>query len=140
PTPLRSVDPTIPLGLEAIVTKCLQPDVDARYQDMSEVTRELESFDKVSDPSPTLGVRTPVRPRAATMRLWAILAGIAALVVGAWWVRNGTRAPTSPSSGRTVTLAVLPFRNVSSDSSLTSLGESISDVLRTELGHSSAVR
>jgi Tfp pilus assembly protein PilF/TolB-like protein len=38
-----------------------------------------------------------------------------------------------------VTLAILPFRNASGEARLDSLGSSVSDVLRTELGQSSSV-
>src|SRR5262249_43853334 len=41
---------------------------------------------------------------------------------------------------RTTSLAILPFRNASADRSLDSLGSSVSEVLRTELGQLSGVR
>src|SRR5262249_5000458 len=51
---------------------------------------------------------------------------------------TGTSAPAA--SGPAVSLAVLPFRNASGDSSLESLGTSVSDVLATDLGESSNIR
>src|SRR5258706_12489739 len=52
---LRSIDATIPEWLDALVTKCIQPDPAERYQSMTEVLEDLEA--KTGKPG-TAGVKT----------------------------------------------------------------------------------
>ena len=42
PPPLRTIDPQIPEAVDALVTRCLQPDPADRYQTSAELLRELE--------------------------------------------------------------------------------------------------
>jgi serine/threonine protein kinase len=45
PPPPRSIDPTIPEPLDDIITRCLQPDPDARYQTSAELEAALGRLD-----------------------------------------------------------------------------------------------
>ncbi len=146
---LRSIDATIPEWLDAVVNKCIQPDPANRYQNMSEVLADLEA--KSGSPV-TVSTRTATTPAGSRSAL--LMGGIAALVVfgllaGGWFLRARltlaqraqpqTQAQTRAIAAPSVTLAILPFRNASGDAALDSLGSSVSDVLRTELGQSSHV-
>ena len=42
PAPMRTLDATIPEAIDALVTRCLQPDPAARYQTSAELLRDLE--------------------------------------------------------------------------------------------------
>ena len=42
PPTVRSIDPSIPPAVDALITKCVQPDPDARFQSMAEVLAELD--------------------------------------------------------------------------------------------------
>ena len=66
-----------------------------------------------------------------------------------WWPSRCGRDRTSPrlSAGGTaaavgpaISLAILPFRNASGDSSLDWLGPSLAEMLRTDVGRSARVR
>ena len=146
PASLRSIDATIPEWIDALVTKCLQPDPAARYQSMAEVLADLEARDARGRTSTSgAAVRIPIGPRLR--RTAAPLAGAALLiaVIGAGWAARGrffTPRPTPQTtvSVPAVSLAILPFRNASGDVTLDALGASVSEVLRTELGQSSRVR
>jgi len=146
---LRSIDATIPEWLDAVVNKCIQPDPASRYQSMSEVLADLEA--KSGHPV-TVSTRSGTAPGGSRSAL--LTGGIAALVVfgllaGGWFLRARltpaqraqpqTQAQTRAIAAPSVTLAILPFRNASGDAALDSLGSSVSDVLRTELGQSSHV-
>ena len=143
---LRSIDATIPEWLDAVVNKCIQPDPANRYQSMSEVLADLEA--KSGRPV-TVRARTASRsPGSRTQSMWLTVAAAALLVtvITAGWISRGRLfAPRAPQQQATATvpaisLAVLPFRNASGDVTLDSLGSSLSEVLRTELGQSSRVR
>jgi serine/threonine protein kinase/tetratricopeptide (TPR) repeat protein len=142
---LRSIDATIPEWLDGVVNKCIQPDPANRYQSMSEVLADLEA--KSGRPV-TVSTRTATTPAGSrTQSIWLTVAAAALLVtvIGAGWVSRGRLfAPRAPQQQATnvpaTSLAVLPFRNASGDVTLDSLGSSLSEVLRTELGQSSHVR
>jgi eukaryotic-like serine/threonine-protein kinase len=143
---LRSMDATIPAWLDAIVHKCIQPDPAERYQSMTEVLEDLEA--KSGRPV-TVTTRTISRPVGSRSALMGALAAVVVfgLLAGGWFLRtrlvSGRRAQPQTQSqaiaAPSVTLAILPFRNASGDATLDSLGPSVSDVLRTELGQSSHV-
>src|SRR5205809_2439475 len=67
------------------------------------------------------GQKSKVRERAAapTSRRFALIGGLVLLVIigiGWWWTTQPRRTPTSPANaGRITSLAVLPFKNYSSD-------------------------
>ncbi|MFI5177107.1 MAG: tetratricopeptide repeat protein [Vicinamibacterales bacterium] len=152
PPAVRSIDPTIPAWLDALVTKCLAPDATARYQSIREVLAELDAPDHggraATSAGAVTGVQTqiPVAAPAARPSFWrwvAILSAIVVVAGAAWTFRGrlfsgGGAAPGG--AGPAISLAVLPFRNASGDPTLDSLGSSLSQVLGAELGQSSRVR
>jgi serine/threonine protein kinase/tetratricopeptide (TPR) repeat protein len=148
PASVRSIDPTIPVAVDALVTKCLQPDPAARYQRLSELVDDLERLDKDGHPTLPMGGLAPTRTTgwrtALTGRRAVVAAALLVAVAGAGWALRGRILPARSSkqaaSGPTISLAILPFRNASGDPTLDSLGSSLSEVLRTELGQSSRVR
>jgi len=151
PAPLRSIDEQIPEAIDRIVSHCLQPAAAARYQTTADLVADLDALD--ADGHPRAG-RTISRARTRQIRLgpmsvpaptlkWG--AAIAAMVVIAaigYVLRDrlGGPAPPAAVTGQPVSLAILPFRNASGDTSLDWLGASIAEMLRTELGQSAHFR
>ncbi len=151
PPPMRTLDATIPEPLDALVTRCLQPEPAARYQTSAALLADLERVaagDSVEPGPADKGSTAPGRGLAA--RRPALRAAVAAAVllvlgVGAYGGWRFYRAATGAgraggSAGPSVSLAVLPFRNASGDPSLDSLGTSLSEVLATDLGESAQIR
>jgi serine/threonine protein kinase/tetratricopeptide (TPR) repeat protein len=143
--PVSQVMTTIPGALDAIVTKCLERDLNRRYQTVSEVVADLNHWQE----------RRSVRRSAARVRLnlrrlrsrWPEIASIAAtliLVICGFLFRAKlfNRAGNSGSTVATpaLSLAILPFRNASSDPSLDWIGSSVADMLTTEVGQSASLR
>lgn len=97
PSSLRSVDATIPPWVDALVTKCLQPDPASRYSTIAEVLAELESLDRPDHAAltpqrgPAAGpqqTRTPA-PRSVAAKRWVLGACILLeLAVGGWAFRD----------------------------------------------------
>lgn len=148
PPGLRSIDPTIPDAIEALVTRCLQPDPAARYQTASELVRDI---DRVAAGGTlaiapvrggwrsTLLSRGPAVPLIGAAALVLMLGALGfALKDRFGAAKTGTSTVSSPAP--VLSLAVLPFRNASGDPTLDSLGPSVSQVLSTTLGQSSSVR
>jgi tetratricopeptide (TPR) repeat protein len=154
--PVRSIDPTIPAAVDALITKCIQPDADARFQSMGEVLVELDQMGSDGHSIPGLSTQTgPVMPvtgttgvaipapRRTIKPLWIAAALVlVAAAAGAIWrfgLQPGRPAETAPG-GPAISLAILPFRNASGDPTLDSLASSLDQVLSTELGQSPHVR
>ena len=145
--PPADVDPTIPKAISDVVMKCLEIDRDHRYSTAREILEDLglEAHTSVRTIAPTL-LPSAAAPKPTEVslfqryRIW--IAGIAAVVLlaalGIVFRGNlfsgsaGTRtAPVQAAS-----LAILPFRNASGDSSLDWLGPSLADMLSTDVGQS----
>jgi eukaryotic-like serine/threonine-protein kinase len=149
PPSLRTVDPSIPEEIDALVSRCLQPEPAARYQTAAELLRDIDRVAQGNAPA-IAPVRGEWSDRLFGHRLLIPIAGAVALVlilVAAWLVfqkrfvsADPDRAAVEEPSAPPVTIAVLPFRNASGDPTLDSLGTSISQVLSTTLGQSAHVR
>ena len=147
PPPVRTVDATIPVWLEDLITRCLQPDPTARFQSMSEIVAVIDQADGTrTRDAPTVYSRIGLPARQDWWRnRWLQAAAVVTVLAAggvATWTRSGTSdpVPAAAPSGPAVSLAVLPFRNVSADPTLDTLGSSLSQVLATMLGQSSHVR
>lgn len=60
PRPLRAIDDRLPAELESIVSRCLQKDVEARYQDLGTLMEDLcKAFETVEGRAPRFKVLEP---------------------------------------------------------------------------------
>src|SRR5438309_8476116 len=122
--PVLTHDSTIPAVLSNVVSKCLERDVNLRYQSATALLADLERWEG-GRAAATLHFPTGARPWGQTIP-WHWIGGVAAVLVLAIvgflfrdkLFRPAVRAP----SGQVVSLAILPFRNASGDSSLNWLG------------------
>jgi serine/threonine protein kinase/tetratricopeptide (TPR) repeat protein len=158
---LRSIDPTLPQSLDDIVARCCNLDPAQRYQRTEDLVTALEAVDgggHADTPIPLEGATEPqpARPTTVTLTVPAVLTramsrkwlAAAALVVlatvGAAAVYRTVIAPRGRSSQtgatQSLSLAVLPFRNASGDSSLDWIGPSLAETMLTEIGQTSALR
>jgi serine/threonine protein kinase/tetratricopeptide (TPR) repeat protein len=146
PTSMRSVDSTIPEPLDALVTKCLQPDPAARYQTVEELVTDLHRLGPNGEPRPPssdalLNVKTP---HFLPLR-WRWIAAVV-LVLGlattAWLMRDrSVGGRSSPGASRPlVSITIVPFRNASTGQASDSLGSVLTQLLGTALGRSASLR
>jgi serine/threonine protein kinase/tetratricopeptide (TPR) repeat protein len=150
PAPLRAHDADIPEAIDRIIQRCLQPNADARYQSIAELLADLDRLD--ADGHPVAGTQLPRRsavrrsiiPQRAPWWPWAAAVAIVVIGFGALVLRDRARSegesPSAVAIDHPVTMAILPFRNASGDSSLDWLGTGFPELLRTELGESSVLR
>jgi tetratricopeptide (TPR) repeat protein/predicted Ser/Thr protein kinase len=141
--PVSEHDGSIPAALSNIVSKCLEREAAQRYQSSAEILRDLDSW-QGSRAAATLGFQPAVEPWGRTIH-WPLLTGIFAVLLLAV-LGYVFRAALSSSSGShtkaapAVSLAILPFRNVSGDPSIDWLGSSLADMLSTDVGESARLR
>ena len=147
PPSLRTIDPTIPEEVDALVNRCLQPDPAARYQTASELLRDLDRVAQGEAPAVVSagGWRDrifgagPMIPIAGGLALVLVLTAAGLAIKKQFDTKQPEPAVAAPS-GPVVTIAVLPFRNASDDRTLDSVGPGVSQVLSTALGQTSHVR
>lgn len=143
PRPVCDLDRSIPLPLSNIVSKCLERDPSHRYQQASEVLRDLEEW-RGKGAAANLRFQPAVEPWARTVP-WPLLAGIAAvliLAIAGYLLRGALFSPAAKkaASGPAISLAILPFRNASGDASIDWMGSSFADMLSTDVGQSVRLR
>ncbi|HKN71373.1 MAG TPA: tetratricopeptide repeat protein [Terriglobales bacterium] len=144
-TPVSDVDAQIPGALSGIVSKCLERDLDQRYQNVSAILADLNTWqDKRA--AGTIKLDAAVKPWGQTLP-WPRIAGIVTalvLAISGYMLRDRLfRSPpsTGPAPGPpAVSLAILPFRNASGDQALDWLGPSLADMLSTDVGQSAQLR
>lgn len=165
--PLRSVDPNIPQTVSDVVTRCTALEPEGRYAKTRDLLADLESLDSHGHPTdgsspttthawtqtlpattvPPQSVQAPAVPAVAkpSKRGWLLVAvGIAGLALGtgAFYFRDRIFSTSSGSAvpARSVSIVILPFRNLSGDRSLDYLGQTIAEQLRTQIGQSRSLR
>ena len=122
PDPFAS---NVPRGVERVAYKCLEKDVNRRYQTAGEVRTALEE----PDPAPTPGLK----PRESAWR-WPAAATLAVLLSGGgWWLTH------SSSPRNRVSIAVLPMESLSGGED-ESFADGVTEVLIGDLAQVRAIR
>lgn len=144
--PVRELDESIPPGLSDIVSKCLERDLNLRYQSAAEILTDLDAWQGKRPVSASTIAPAPsvvlVGKRAIPWK-W-IAPGVVVLLVGiGGWVyrgRVGSAPDTKVAAGPEISLAILPFQNASGDPALDWLGTNLADMLSTDVGQSAHLR
>jgi serine/threonine protein kinase len=128
PTSAIRLNPDLPTDLERIINKCLEKDCSLRYQHASDVRTDLQRLKRDSTSVQFIG------PRQHPRRPWKTMA-IAPLILAAvvfWWAVH-QRLVTAPVAS--ITIAVLPFQNFSSDKDTDFLRLALPDEIATTLSY-----
>jgi len=144
PASPRSINPAVPVELEAIIGKAMEKDRNQRYKNATEMKADLARLKKVTDPTLRSGLRQATGLHLVThtfkkssSRLNWIVIGLATVLltvgaaVGAWWLKP--RVPTVEASNRTI--AVLPLQNISNDAESEFLRFALADEIANALTH-----
>jgi serine/threonine protein kinase/Flp pilus assembly protein TadD len=122
PPALRSIDPSIPVGLVSVVERCLAPDPADRFQTTGDLVAALERLDDagqvIPEPAPPV---TRISRRAVVSTSFAAVAAIALLVGGTFWMARRNTAPTVEPPP--VSVLVADFDNSSGDAVFSGLVE-----------------
>ncbi|MBZ5722424.1 MAG: tetratricopeptide repeat protein [Acidobacteriia bacterium] len=143
--PAVDLDPTIPKGISDIVSKCLERDLNQRYQTTQEIEADLDAWQGKRPVSASFSQSQMMLPAAKPSLPWKwIGAGVAVVVLAlAGWMARGRisfRTGNSAVHGPVTSLAILPFRNASGDPALDWLGSSMAQMLSTDVGQSASLR
>lgn len=119
-------------ALENIVLKCLEKDVENRYQSIREVQVDLRRLS--SGISSNIIVQRP-KSRYRRRIAWAVAALLTVFLLLAWRLRL-----LSGGSGRIESVAVLPLENLSRDEGQEYLADGMTEALITDLGQIPGLR
>jgi eukaryotic-like serine/threonine-protein kinase len=136
--------------LDRIVSRCLERDVNLRYQSASELLADLEKW-RSRTPSGTKiaqsGSYRPTLPIWIRRQQWWLAGGAAAVlllaVAGYVVTRPRSARPAAKeavAAGPSMSLAILPFRNASGNAQDDWIGASLADMLSTDIGQSAHLR
>jgi serine/threonine protein kinase/tetratricopeptide (TPR) repeat protein len=114
--PPAEVDATVPKGANDIVNKCLEPECEKRYQSVTELLGDLETFDPTKKVSAADRAKSRLR-KAARYRNWAVATALVlmAVAVVALMLRNRSAAPKTPVQHTPETVLIASFSNHTGD-------------------------
>ncbi len=134
PPLLADVRPELPPLLSRIVARCLAKDPVERFANGSEVADALASIEPATAPMRTLGHRLRLRPALAAGTAAVVLVTVAVLL----W-RPLRRAFSAAGPGE-VSVAVLPFENLSADPDSLYFSDGITEEITGKLARIGGVR
>ncbi len=146
--PAAELDASVPKALSDIVSKCLERELEHRYQNVQQILADLDAFQGARPTFASISLPTQVIVAGKREIPWkwiSIGALAAAVVAGGWALKSGVLRSGSPSGmtqvkGPELSLAILPFQNSSGDASLNQWGSNLADMLTTAVGQSAHLR
>src|SRR5262245_11495274 len=137
PTPITRANPDLPEELSRIIQHALEKDRELRYQSAADVRADLKRLKRDSESgrvsAPEIAAsRTPRSKKAS----WLLPVGAGVLLVAAalgWWISH--RRPAKSAAKVQRTIAILPFQNLSGDSSIDYLRLGLPDETATSLSY-----
>ena len=134
PQPISELKPELPRELSRIVQRCLQKDPAARFADAGELAGVLAAMVAAATPA-----AAPNRPAVRRRALAAVAAGVVLAAAGAGWLVS-TRRSAAPADSAGVSIAVLPFENLSADPDSRYFSDGITEEITTKLARIGSLR
>lgn len=149
PTPLARYSPSVPADLERIIRKTLAKDPNERYQtarglliDLKTVNHDLQREKLASEVVPPTAPadQTPVA-RISRRHLFIGASVLLLLLIGGLGLFLRQRFRSTPTAaGETITLAILPFRQLNADEETAFLTTGLADAITTRLANVHQIR
>ena len=113
PDPPSTIEQSTPQVLNAIVTKCLEPDRNRRYKSASEIIADLQLLEREPKRARLLGIAHNVGQW--TLKAALIAAALAIVVVGVYFIKSKIQLRNSVAPAP-VSVLIADFKNNSSES------------------------
>ena len=131
PASASRLNPLLPGELDRVIQKALEKDREVRYQHASDVRADLTRARR--DTSSSTTVQTAARQTPLRSFPWRWLALVLLIVAAVAFWRWRENSPTEKVSAAPVTIAVLPFQNLSADKEEDFLIMALPDEIATTL-------
>src|SRR5205085_4724879 len=95
----------LPVALDQLISRCLEPDLAKRYQTTGDLAADLNGLDHNGNRIPALRRFTPLTATAAALL-------VVALVTGTWWL---TRTPAPEKPHDPISVVIADFQNGTND-------------------------
>lgn len=131
----------LPHQLGRIIGRCLEKDVEHRFQTAKDVRNELEDLGRevTLDREPAALREAVATPRRASSKIWTGVLVALAVALGLYWgVARMSSGPTA--SERITSIAVLPLHNLSGDSEQEYFADGMTEALITDLAKISSLK
>jgi eukaryotic-like serine/threonine-protein kinase len=145
--PAAELDSSVPKALSDIVSKCLERDLEHRYQSVQEIQHDLDAFQGARPTLASITLPAAIAPpKTGTPWKWIGIGALSLVVLGGGWAlrsgvfHTGSSGATAEVKGPEVSLAILPFQNSSGDPALDQWGSNLADMLTTAVGQSAHLR
>jgi TolB-like protein/predicted Ser/Thr protein kinase len=111
------LNPQVPRELESVIQKALEKDREVRYQHASEMRADLVRARRDTGFASSSRTMAAAEPRWNMRWLWALGTGVLLFMAGLlmWRLRESSRSELKKMAAAPVTIAVLPFQNLSAD-------------------------
>jgi eukaryotic-like serine/threonine-protein kinase len=106
PSPVRTLDATVPEAIDRLIARCLETDPAARFQTSAELVAELDRLDENGKPLPLV--------RRVTPRLMAAIALVVVTMLGGTYVVT-RRAVEPPKQHEPISVLIADFQNGTND-------------------------
>jgi eukaryotic-like serine/threonine-protein kinase len=145
------LDPGISPQINSVVMKCLETDREQRYASALDIVHDIGQGTLTVSRTALSAIAVPSAPPSVApgvsvlqrYRLW-LAAGAAVIILAVVGiVFRGKIFPGTAkhhAGGPTVSLLILPLRNASGDPSIDWMGQSLAEMLRTDVGQSASLR
>jgi tetratricopeptide (TPR) repeat protein len=107
PPSARSINHDIPQALDAIITRCVQPEASARYQTTAELVAELDQLDEFGNHLPFT--------RRVTRAQFAMAALAVVLLLAGTWQATRYLTPLPEGAKPAVSVLIADFQNTTND-------------------------
>jgi serine/threonine protein kinase/tetratricopeptide (TPR) repeat protein len=137
PEPPSKVNSAVPPPLDEVILKALAHDRARRYQSAAELGADLER------PAALTSASVPIQPKRTTsgLTLSAVALLLALALAGYFFFfHHPERSRSTPAVNRRRSVAVLGFKNLSSNSEKAWLSTALSEMLTTELSQGNQLR
>ena len=137
PAPPSRTNPNVPPEMERVISKALEKDRELRYQTASEMRGDLKRLKRDTD-SGSRSAQVAAAPAAMKSKRW--MAPVAAsillvLTVAAIWMMT-RKSPSATVHAGQISVAVLPFQNFGSDTTMDFLKLALPDQVMTTVSYS----
>jgi tetratricopeptide (TPR) repeat protein len=109
------IDPSLPKSANDIVVKCLQRDPEQRYQSVTALLEDLETFDPTKKVGAADRAKVRLKKAAPYRNIGAVAALVLVALVAGYMLRNRFAPPKPPAAHAPMTVVIADFSNHTGD-------------------------